>query len=828
MKTRLLALTLLLPGIALAQQPPVPTPAPGGPPAGGPPAGGPPRPAGPPPAQPGKPRPYADVITKDAKSDEGLFTTHQIDDKWYWEIPKSILGKDILWNTDLERSQAFYGFGQTELQSREIRFEKKGDKLLLRGISYQWRANEKSGDAERALEKGRIEPILAIYDILSYGKDDAMVIDARGPLFGEMTGVRFDPSRTFIDKLVSYKTNITAVITGTSSGGAAPSPLGLPTAGGASANTQQITHSIILLPEVPMKPRLFDSRVGWFTTSYNELGGKENRVKQITYINRWRLEKKDPTAALSEPIKPIVYYMGPETPAKWKKFIKEGVEAWNAAFEKAGFKNAVICRDVPSREEDPEFEIGDIRYTMIRWLPSGIGNAYGPSITDPRTGEILNGSPKMFHEVMNLAQNWYFVQSGPNDPKARKLPLPDDLMGKLIGYVVSHEVGHTLGFPHNMKSSSTVPIKLLRDPEWTKKWGTAPSIMDYARNNYVAQPGDGAHLTPKVSLYDHFAVEWGYKPIPSAATPEAEKPILNKLAEQQVTNPMLRFGNPSSEDPGRQTEDLGEDGVEATRLGLLNLKRIMGYLESATTKPGDDYTLLGETYQEVLGQRSRELGHVLTIVGGVTETEYHAGKGEKVNYVPVAKEKQKRAVALLSEAVLKPALEFFPESILGKLQSSGRPESIQSDQSRILNSLLQEPRLRRMHEAEAKLGEATYTLGELLVDLRKAVFTELAGSPVKVDLYRRNLQKAYISLLGSKLDMTPPAPVQLPAGIPVQLARQLAPVAVSGETRAQVRGALKEILESIKGNQARAKDRATKLHLEECVVMADNALNPKK
>ncbi len=820
MKRFALALALLVPTVALAQQPPVPVPVPVPAPSGPPAAGGPPgpRPPMPAPPVPGKPRPYADVITKEAKSDEGLFTTHQIDDKWYWEIPKEILNKPLLWNTDIERSQTFYGFGQTELQNREIRLEKKGDKLLLRAISYDWRADDERGDVKRALEKGRIEPILAVYDILTYGKDDSMVIDAKSVILGEMSGLRFDPNRTFIDKLVSYKTNITAVITGT---------VGTPVPG-TPANTQQITHSLILLPEKPMKPRLADSRVGFFSSSYNELGGPENRVKEVTFINRWRLEKKDPSAALSEPIKPITYYLGPEIPEKWKKFVKEGVEAWNPAFEKAGFKNAVVCREIPSHEEDPEFELGDIRYTVIRWLPSGVGNAYGPSITDPRTGEILNGSPKMFHEVMNLAQNWYFVQAGPSDPRAKKLPLPYDLMGKLIGYVVTHEIGHTLGFPHNMKSSSSVSIQQLRDPEWTKKYGTAPSIMDYARNNYVAQPGDKVNLVPKVSLYDHFAVEWGYKPLPAAATPEGEKVYLNKLAEQQITNPQLRFGDPSGEDPGRQTEDLSDDGVEATRLGLLNLQRVMGYLESATTKPGDDYSLLTATYQEVIGQRSREIGHVVTIVGGITETEYHAGKGEKVNYVPVPKEKQKRAVALLTEAVLKPAQVFFPESILGKIQSSGKPESIQSDQTRVLNSLLQENRLRRMHEAEAKLGASTYTLGELLDDLRKGVFTELANPKVSVDLYRRNLQKAYVNLLAAKLDTTPPPAVQLPAGIPANLVRQFLPVAISGETRAQVRGAIKEVRASIQGNLGKSADRSTKLHLEECLVMIDNALNPKK
>lgn len=852
----LLLSALLLPGVAGAQTPPAPTPTPAPPSPTPTPTPAPtptPTPQGPTPGQatpgrqtpgpgaaPGvaaKPKPYAEVITKNAKTSAGLFKTHIVDDKYYFEIPTSALNKELLWVTSLERSQTFYGFGNTELKERVIRFERRADRVLLRDVSYDYRADDKAGDVARALAKGNIEAILGVYNVAAYGpKESSMVIDASSIIYSDLFGPRYDQTRSFVESMKAFPQNVLVKLTATSaaggSGGASPFPPGPPVpSSGGTANTVVINHNIVLLPEKPMMPRLHDGRVGFFGTTYNELGGPENRVKEVTYIDRWRLEKKDPSAALSEPVKPITYYLGDEIPAKWKPWVKKGVEAWNVAFEKAGFLNALVCRDLPTKAEDPDFDAEDIRYTVVRWLPSGVENAYGPHISDPRTGEILNGSPKIFHNILSLTQNWYFVQASACDRRAQKLPLPDDLTGELLAYVVTHEIGHTLGFPHNMKASSSIPIKSLRDPQWTAQWGTEASIMDYGRNNYVAQPGDGVtQLKPKIGPYDLFAVEWGYKPVPGAKTPDQEKDVLNALALRQNADPMLRFGNASSEDPARQTEDLSADSVEATRLGLLNLDRVLGYLVSATTKPGEDYTRLSEMYGEVLGQRARELNHVVAVVGGINETEYHAGQSSKLNYEPVSKARQKQAVGLFNEKVFKTQPTLIRPDILSRIQSSGVAGRILSEQSGVLNGLLSNARLARMIEMEATRPAGTaYGIAEMMDDLRGGVFAELKQPRVTTDLYRRNLQRAFVTALAGKVNPPAPTPLTLPAGLPPQFVAQLAANAtVPGEARAVARGVLLDLKTTVAAAQPKAASRLDRLHLLDLSRQIDDALNPKK
>ena len=782
-------------------------------PAGGPRGGIPPGAVAPPAA---KIKPYVEVITKDAKSDEGLFTTHQVDEKYYWEIPVDKLNTEILWVTTLDRSPSFFGFGNTEVQDRVVRFERRGDKILLRSVTYSNRADDPAGDMKRSLMMASVEPIMAIFDVKTTGTKDSVVIDVTSVYLGDMPefsakgpvgASRLDASRSFVDSVKSYPKNIEIKLTATFVAGGGPSFFGRGGGGpGRDTSTDAITvglhHSIIALPEKPMMPRLEDSRVGWFATSHYEFGTSDTPVKTVTYLDRWRLEKKDPRATLSEPVKPVTYYLGAEIPSKWKPYVRRGIEEWNRAFEKIGFKNAIVVKDTPTKAEDPEFDADDVRYTVVRWLPSGVENAYGPHISDPRTGEILNGSPKIFHSVVKLAENWYFAQASPNDKRLQKLPLPEDAQGDALAYVVTHEIGHTLGLPHNFRGSSTYSIKQIRSKAWTSKHGHESSIMDYGRFNYIAQPGDGADLIPKVGVYDDFAIEFGYGIIPGVKTPADELPVLRAIASRQSQNPMLRFGNQSGEDPTRQSEDLGDDTVEATRLGLLNIDRVMGYLVKATTKSGEDYARLSEAYNTVLGQRDMELRHVVAVVGGIIETNQHAGQGTQVNYAAVPSGKQRAAVRLFNTQLFKTPASLIRADIVKKFSSTGIPERILSSQTNILAGLLQDGRLKRMSEQEALNPSDCYKIVNLVDDLQAGIFTELVTPKPVVDVYRRNLQRTFVTVLGGKLSAT-------------------------GDIRGIARQTLKSISTLVTNANKRCVDRATRGHLTDLLNAIDTQLDPR-
>ncbi len=567
--------------------------------------------------------------------------------------------------------------------------------------------------------------------------------------------------------------------------------------------------------------------MGYFTQNLLDYSRDEQRAPRVRYIARWRLEKKDPGADLSEPVKPIVYYIDSATPVKWGEWIKKGIESWQPAFEAAGFKNAIIGKFAPTPEEDPEFNPEDVRYSVVRWLPSTIENAVGPHISDPRTGEILNADIQFYHNVMNLQRDWYFVQVGPLDPRAQQLPLPDDLMGRLLEFVVAHEVGHTLGLQHNMKASSIYPQEKVRDRDWVHKMGAAPSIMDYSRFNYVAQPEDKIaveDLVPRIGPYDVFAIKWGYTPLPEAKTSDDEKPTLDKWAREQDETPWYRFSTAGAagSDPGELTEAIGDaDAIKSTAAGMKNLQRVAQMLMPATTaKPGEPFDDLAELYGRMLGQWTLEMNHVAAIVGGFNTQEKYAGQ-TGVIFTPVSKDRQKEAVKFLNEnAFVTPTWAIDP-NILRRIQAVGVLATIRSAQSNVLSNLLNSPRFNRLAEQTALDGKPAYSAVEFLADVRAGVWKELADPHVRVDAYRRNLQRAFLDLVNTKVNGNAP---NLPANLPPELAAQLA---ASGDEKPLYRSELRSLNASIAAAIGKAADRETSAHLEAARDQIAKILDPK-
>lgn len=788
------------------------------------------------------PKPYPRVITREAKTRVGMFKTHIVGDKLYFEIPTKEMNRDMLMVGRFDRSAVtpgdFDGYGGDQFTERTLRWERSGNRVILRSPSFAVTADT-TLPVYRAVAASNNPTVVAIFPVEAYGPDSAAVIDVTKlyttgvPEFASSRG-SIDATRSFIEKALAFPENVEVEATQT----ATPPPPTTPTPGGPGGGQQGprlaqsvVAHwSMVHLPDRPMMPRYYDDRVGYFTAQQIDFGSSQQRSVERSYITRYRLEKKDPSAALSEPVKQIVYYVDPNTPQKWVPYVKAGIEEWRSAFEAAGFKDAIAVKDPPTAAEDPDWSPEDVRHTVVRWLPSTVENSVGPHVHDPRTGEILNGSVRMFHNILNLQRDWYFTQVGPLDPRAQRLPFPDSLMGELVQFVVAHEVGHTLGFQHNMKASSEYPADSVRSATWVAKMGHSPSIMDYARFNYVAQPEDKIalrDLIPRVGTYDRFAVMWGYTPITSAHSPEEERPTLDSWARQQDTIPWFRFSTSNSlgSDPGEETEAVGDaDAVKSTTMGLRNIKRIMPMLMTATVRPTEDNDDLSEIYGRLIGQWQREMGHVVNVVGGSLSQEKY-GSQPGARFTPYSKQRQREALEFVNQNVFKTPDFFLDPAVLRRIEPNGALARIRTAQTGVLSSLLNNNRMARLIEYNALSTDKanTYSLRQMLGDVRDGIWTELSSPSVRVDAFRRNLQYAYLEQVGGKINGPFPA---APPGTPAQFAVNFAPP--PDEARGLLRSELLALDAQLRSAIPRASDPDTRAHMVEARHRIDVILNPNK
>jgi hypothetical protein len=801
------------------------------------------------------PKAFKDLIDTSAVSQKGMISVHKMDEKWYFEIPDSLLDHDIMAVTRYSKTAAGGGiFGGEEVNRQMIRWEKGMDNnLLLRSVTIVVASPDSTKPIFQAVKNSNSDPIIGVFDIKAVKKDpgakssvievtdffnaDNQVFSLSSVSKQLLKLTAFKKEASYIEKISSYPINteirtvktfsVTPQLLTTS-----PVPsIGqyLPSGLDAGVVTFEMNTSLILLPEKPMRKRIFDSRVGYFANQYAVFGEESQRSDTEVFAVRWRLEPKNAEDAkrqkngeLIEPKKPIIYYIDPATPEKWRKYLKLGVDDWQAAFEKAGWKNAIRGEYWP--EKDTTMSLEDARYSVIRYFAADIQNAYGPNVHDPRSGEILESHIGWYHNVMRLLRNWYIIQAAAVDPNARKKKFDDELMGQLVRFVSSHEIGHTLGLRHNMGASSATPVEKLRDKAWVEQHGHTSSIMDYARFNYVAQPEDGiTNLFPRIGDYDKWAIQWGYSNFTDAKDVAAEKALLNNLTKEAYKDARLHFGTEISPyDPRYQTEDLSDNAMKASEYGIKNLKRIIPNLIEWSKEDGESYKELDEIYGNVVTQYRRYLGHVIKNVGGIydTPTTYDM---EGSTFTTVPKATQKDAIDFLNTQLFKTPVWLLDQNILTKIKPESGVEAIKALQEYTLTSLFAGDRAVRL--METGLSAKNYTLDDLFTDLENGIWSE-AKTGKSIDLYRRNLQKVYAEKLIDLLKPGKANVLSVPVGITYGFSTRVVELEKT-DLPSVARAHLESLKTTLQGAIARSTDKNTKYHLQDVHQRIKQALDPK-